>query len=209
MLKNEIVSNIRENYKRVSSIFLSKKRLDIINEYINANFSFKYSKYFFILTSIALCIILLNDKYFAKENIIILIFVVITFTFLPSVIVYFGLEFFYYFKKKKKFYDKKAEIDVEVNRIKENLEQLDKYCLLPKKYQNLHSMEKILEYFENLRVDSIKEAINLFEDESLKYESIKQMKILSNKQNIMINHQRSMVFQQGLTNSLLMWKRYR
>ncbi|MTI61213.1 MAG: hypothetical protein FH762_14765 [Firmicutes bacterium] len=54
-------------------------------------------------------------------------------------------------------------IEIE-NKVEQNINMLQKDSILPKAYWNSFAINKIIEYLINLRADSLKEAINLFEN---------------------------------------------
>lgn len=62
----------------------------------------------------------------------------------------------------KKYHNRLIEIE---NKVEQNINMLQKDSILPKAYWNSFAINKIIEYLINLRADSLKEAINLFENE--------------------------------------------
>lgn len=64
--------------------------------------------------------------------------------------------------KLKKYHNRLIEIE---NKVEQNINMLQKDSILPKAYWNSFAINKIIEYSINLRADSLKEAINLFENE--------------------------------------------
>lgn len=102
-----------------------------------------------------------------------------------------------------------APLVKEMDEIAIAMEESD---VLPEKYKTLHAVTHLSEYIKNRRVDSLKEAINLYEHDLHHYQQQKsmnsvvgnQMKVV-NQQKAMIKHQREMVRAQRTTNALLLW----
>lgn len=76
---------------------------------------------------------------------------------------------FFYFKnaKSKKQIHFSKEIENYTNELNNLMIIFNKECVLPELYRDETVMNKIFEYFENNRVDNIKEAINLYESEKV------------------------------------------
>jgi hypothetical protein len=98
-------------------------------------------------------------------------------------------------KKRKIIAKRKLEKISEYDEINELIAKTYDNCkatsILPEQYWNLHAVNKIKEYFVNLRADSLKEAINLYEDELLKLKQLDMLNNISELQKKMIQTQRS------------------
>lgn len=78
-------------------------------------------------------------------------------------------------RKKKRFNNNKANLEL-YSRLEEIYSELEKSSLLPETYWSIDAAEKTASYIKNQRADSIKEALNLYEEE--KYRK-KHIEILS------------------------------
>lgn len=119
-----------------------------------------------------------------------------------------------YVKRKRLTRQLKPELiqkSIEMNAL---VEQLDQFTLLPEKYRTLQAVDAIGNYFVNKRVDTLKEAINLYEDELYKFQQLKnqQHQIQQNGQMIqqnfkMMQQNKEMIRAQRVTNTLLIFGR--
>ena len=98
----------------------------------------------------------------------------------------------------------------EMNQIADELEH---DAILPPKYRTLHACTKLLEYFANGRIDTLREGINLYEVEAsqeLQHQQLqhlaRQNQQLIHQQQTLINTTREMVQAQRVTNTLLMFQ---
>lgn len=103
------------------------------------------------------------------------------------------------------------KLSEEMNRL---VEKLDSFTLLPPKYRTLHAVDTIGGYFVNKRIDSLKEGINLYEDELFKSQQLQNqhLQIHQNSQmiqqnNKMIQQNKQMINAQSVTNTLLIFGR--
>ncbi|WP_316808735.1 hypothetical protein [Pedobacter agri] len=117
-------------------------------------------------------------------------------------------------KKKEILANELANISAIESKMNLIASQLDSFTILPERYRTIHAVDSIGSYFVNKRVDSLKEGINLYEDELLKYQQLHQnnQMIFQNSQMIFQNNQ--MIYQnnkmlraQSITNTLLLFKR--
>lgn len=99
---------------------------------------------------------------------------------------------------RKRFDKRKSKIDEINSVIKRTYEESERLSILPSKYRNIYTIDKIQDYIKNKRADSFKEALNLYEDEMMR---IEQMKILNN----ISQQQEHMIQQQKATNRRLAW----
>lgn len=93
------------------------------------------------------------------------------------------------------------------------VQQLDHFTVLPPKYRTMHAVDTIEDYILNKRIDSLKEGLNLYEDElyKLKHMQNQQFQIQQNYQMIyqnsqMITQNKRMIRAQAVTNTLLMFR---
>ncbi|OYD57626.1 hypothetical protein CGZ90_13245 [Fictibacillus aquaticus] len=61
-------------------------------------------------------------------------------------------------------------------------DKLEKESLVPMTYRNLYALDRFITYFKNGRADSLKEAINLFEQEVRHEEQINELRIMQQLQ---------------------------
>lgn len=102
---------------------------------------------------------------------------------------------------RKRFEERKYEIDEINSAILKTYEESEKVSVLPQKYRNIHSIEKIQEYLINKRADSLKEALNMYEDELMK---LQQMQVL----NRISQQQKNLIQAQQATNRQLAWQTF-
>lgn len=116
---------------------------------------------------------------------------------------------FFYFKnaKSKKQIHFSKEIENYTNELNNLMIIFNKECVLPELYRDETVMNKIFEYFENNRVDNIKEAINLYESEkvldNIYYELKKHSENSSEYQKQTIEQQRKIIKQIEKSNKKL------
>lgn len=92
---------------------------------------------------------------------------------------------------KQRFKKRESEINELNNIIIQSFEECELTSILPEKYWNLQAIDKIISYFINKRADSLKEAINLFEDESIKSKHMNMLNSISQNQISMMQNQRA------------------
>jgi hypothetical protein len=102
---------------------------------------------------------------------------------------------------EKRFNKMKNEIELINEEISKTYSDCDTITILPPKYRNLHAVDKIKEYVQNKRADSLKEAINLYEDELLKMQQMRMLSSISQLQNQMVQAQHR-------TNNQLAWQSF-
>jgi len=91
--------------------------------------------------------------------------------------------------------------------------KLEESAIIPEKYRTVHAVSHLLDYIKNGRIDTLKEGINLYEDEmskqtqqnSLNYIVQQNHKMISQKGQL-IKNQREMIRAQRVTNTLLMFQ---
>jgi len=84
-------------------------------------------------------------------------------------------------------------------------EKLDSFSMLPEKYRTLQAVNAIGSYLLNKRADSLKEAINLYEDEVFRHNQIQGQQFQIQQNHQMIQQHREMIKAQKTTNSRLLW----
>lgn len=82
----------------------------------------------------------------------------------------------------KRFKKNKTKIESFKDKVNGTYSDLENNSILPKKYWNTYSVSKMVEYIQNKRADTLKETINLFEDEELKRESNNSLNNINNGQ---------------------------
>ncbi len=119
-----------------------------------------------------------------------------------------------YFKRKKLKRQIKPELIQKSEEMNALVEKLDQFTVLPEKYRTLQAVDAIGNYFANKRVDTLKEAINLYEDEVYKFQQLKnqEYQIHQNgqmmQQNLkMMEQNKKMIRAQRVTNTLLIFGR--
>ncbi len=92
-------------------------------------------------------------------------------------------------------------------------DELEKDSVLPPKYRTLHACTKLLEYVENGRIATLREGINLYEEEAsrdLQHQQLRQLaqqnQQLIRQQQTLIKNTRDMVRAQRVTNDLLRFR---
>jgi len=100
---------------------------------------------------------------------------------------------------RKRFETRKNEIDEINSIILATFEEVENISVLPEKYRNIQSIEKIQEYITNKRADSLKEALNLYEDEKMKSQQTRALNRISQQQTALIQIQQA-------TNRQLIWQ---
>jgi hypothetical protein len=97
----------------------------------------------------------------------------------------------------------------EMNKL---VQQLDDFTVLPPKYRTMHAVDAIEDYILNKRIDTLKEGLNLYEDELYKMQQMhhQQFQIEQNYQMMhqnsqMIKQNKKMIRAQTVTNTLLMF----
>lgn len=110
----------------------------------------------------------------------------------------------------------KAQIIPQIYQLAEEMNELavklDGITILPEQYRTLQAVDTIGNYLVNKRADSLKEGINLYEDEQFKQKQLdnQHKQIQQNFQMINQNHQmmqqnKEMIRAQKTTNSRLLW----
>jgi hypothetical protein len=108
-------------------------------------------------------------------------------------------------------------IKPEVLRLTEEMNQLvnklDSFTVLPPKYRTIHAVDTIGNYILDKRIDTLKEGLNLYEDELFKMQQLKNQNFqiqqnyqLMYQNNEMIQQNRKMIRAQTVTNTLLLFK---
>lgn len=90
---------------------------------------------------------------------------------------------------RKRFEKSYGQIKALNDSIDRSYNECEKITVLPKKYWNIQSIKKLKEYIQNKRADSLKEALNLFEDELIKMQQMQLLNGISNLQNQMVQAQ--------------------
>ncbi len=90
---------------------------------------------------------------------------------------------------RRRFEKSYAQIEALNNSINRSFNQCEQITLLPKKYWNIQCVKKLKEYIENKRADTLKEALNLFEDELIKKQQMQVLNGISILQNQMVQAQ--------------------
>lgn len=100
---------------------------------------------------------------------------------------------------------------LEMGEVAMKMEQAN---VLPEKYRTLHAVSHLMEYIENRRIDTLKEGLNLYENDLKSYDQQKGFNRLASQQEKMITQQKTMTEQQRqmvraqqTTNNLLVWFR--
>lgn len=84
-------------------------------------------------------------------------------------------------------------------------EKLDSFSVLPEKYRTLQAVNAIRSYLLNKRADSLKEAINLYEEEVFRHNQIQGQQFQIQQNHQMIQQNKEMIKAQKTTNSRLAW----
>ncbi|MEJ2884587.1 hypothetical protein [Pedobacter sp. GR22-6] len=85
------------------------------------------------------------------------------------------------------------------------VETLDSFSMLPEKYRTLQAVNAIRSYLLNKRAESLKEAINLYEEEVFRHSQIQRQQFQIQQNHQMIQQNREMIKAQKTTNSRLLW----
>jgi hypothetical protein len=119
-----------------------------------------------------------------------------------------------YFKRKALVSKIKPEILKLTDEMNQLVNKLDTFTILPPKYRTLHAVDAIGNYILDKRIDSLKEGLNLYEDELFKMQQLKNQnfQIQQNYQMMyqntqMIEQNKKMIRAQAVTNTLLIWGR--
>lgn len=91
--------------------------------------------------------------------------------------------------------------------------QLEKFTILPSKYWTLHAVDTIGNYILDKRIDTLKEGINLYEDELFKAQQLKNQNFqiqqnyhMLRQNSKMIQQNKQMIRAQSITNTMLLFK---
>ncbi len=118
-------------------------------------------------------------------------------------------------RRKKTAMERQATIEftpmiAEMNHLADELED---DSVLPPKYRTLHACTKLLEYVRNGRIETLREGINLYEEEvsrDLQHQQLRQLALqnqqLIRQQQTLIKNTRDMVRAQRVTNDLLRFR---
>lgn len=110
-----------------------------------------------------------------------------------------------YFKRKTL----KQQIIPDIQNLSGSLnsiaERLDGFTVLPEQYRTLHAVDTLGGYLINKRADSLKEAINLYEDELFKYKQLHNQNIQIQQNSRIMNQNKEMIKAQKITNKRLLW----
>ena len=118
-------------------------------------------------------------------------------------------------RRKKTAMERQATIEfttmiAEMNHLADELEN---DSVLPPKYRTLHACTKLLEYVRNGRIETLREGINLYEEEvsrDLQHQQLRQLALqnqqLIRQQQTLIKNTRDMVRAQRVTNDLLRFR---
>ncbi len=195
--KTEILDNLEITKGIINRNITANSKLDIIKSKI-VDTSIKLI--FIIIASIAAYLTLQSTVFFVK---------IINVKFIPFLLIIIGvltIIVFFVIKNYGKNLEKKVikkrfekqekeinEINLEIKRIYIECSEIS---ILPEKYWDTQIVEKLTSYFKDERADSLKEALNLYEDELLK---IQQMNLL----NEVSQSQKSLIRAQKFTNTQL------
>lgn len=81
-------------------------------------------------------------------------------------------------QKREEYIKELEELNFEMQNISE---QIDSVTILAKDYKNIRATDAILRYFINNRIDTIREAVNLFHDEDFKNRQLEYSKAVYNE----------------------------
>lgn len=110
-----------------------------------------------------------------------------------------------YFKRKrlsKQILPELRKLSAKMNTI---ADELDSFTILPERYRTIHAVDTIGNYIVNKRADTLKEAINLYEDELHKHNQLRNQQLHIQQNNHIIQQNREMIKAQKITNSRLRW----
>jgi hypothetical protein len=179
-------------------------------KFYNQNYNRKKMFNFLSVIGTLLFISLLMSGPGPKFNFAMVIYIApLTFVFLRFVIGD-GLD---WLKRKTLFHKSKPEILRLAEEMNQLVNQLDTFTLLPQKYRTIHAVDTIGNYILDKRIDTLKEGLNLYEDELFKMQQLKNQnfQIQQNYQMMqqnskMIQQNRQMIRAQSITNTLLLFK---
>lgn len=118
-------------------------------------------------------------------------------------------------RRKKTAMERQAAIEFTPMIAEMNLlaDELEKDSVLPPKYRTLHACTKLLEYVRNGRIATLREGLNLYEEEAsrdLQHQQLRQLaqqnQQLIRQQQTLIKNTRDMVRAQRVTNDLLRFR---
>lgn len=199
--KEYLLQTLKSNYILLKENLEAQNRIDSLNTYISKDISWRNTLIFFCFTTLIFLLPVLKEQNKFSSY----LFVAINASFVLSICFFILMLLTKPLYKKYRFKKLKKTINIEIEKIKNNFNIIDKNRILPEKYLNEYSVRKIIEYFENLRADTLKEAINLLENEKRQNQHLQQLNSLINNQNQIINNQRRMIQKQGQLNSLVKW----
>ena len=111
-----------------------------------------------------------------------------------------------YFKRKTL----KQQLMPELQNLSRDLntiaERLDSFTALPEQYRTLHAVDCIGGYLINKRADSLKEAINLYEDELFRHKQLQNQHIQIQQNSHIMHQNKEMIKAQKITNKRLLWR---
>jgi len=199
--KEQIIHGLKSNYVYVKENLEKQNKIDEFNTYIQKDLSKRNTILFFTITSL----LFLTPIFTEKDRIFSILFMALyvagflSVGFFIIMLLCRPLFRIYRFKKKRE------SINDELEVIKRNFIEIDKNNILPEKYLNEYSVRKLIEYFENLRADTLKEAINLLEAEKIQNQQLSKLNYLIDNQNKTIHNQREIIENQNQLNSLVKW----
>lgn len=79
---------------------------------------------------------------------------------------------FYYSEHMPSIIEEESEMLTRLHEIQKSSEWLEMEKIIPKDYQNIQALECIVKYIKNHRAETLKEAFNLYEDESHKLKTL-------------------------------------
>jgi hypothetical protein len=109
--------------------------------------------------------------------------------------------------KQKKINEQKSEFENLNNIIQSTFDECDRITILPLKYRSLVAVSSIIDYFNNQRADSLKEAINLYEDECNRKKQNNLLNHISTQQNNIIKSQQTISNQIAFQSILIAMKK--
>jgi hypothetical protein len=116
-------------------------------------------------------------------------------------------------KRKRLWQKNKPEILRLTDEMNQLVNQLETFTILPPKYRTMHAVDTIGNYILDKRIDSLKEGLNLYEDELFKMQQLKNQnfQIQQNYQMMqqnskMIQQNKQMIRAQSVTNTMLLFK---
>ncbi|HAM79245.1 hypothetical protein [Ornithinibacillus bavariensis] len=178
-LTSQLVKRLQQNHKDYNRI--TKKPL-------NFNFGYHVLSLMVCFCFIFYLIIFLGNTVFAESEVITKLDKMDFSDFITwySILIVFFYIFSYVIINKVAF---KTKIKKNFDRLNEIIEekpnlinQLKTQSLVPEDYWNIYALNKFEKYINNQRADSLKEVINLFEQEERHEQQIKEMKIMQSIQ---------------------------